>query len=452
MQTSMLLGLLLTRAAWRRRDRWTAGQIAGHQQAELQRLRSFAYRRSPFYRRHHAGLLTAPLSELPPVTKTDLMEHFGDVSTVKGVQLAAVERHLLELVENGGDPGAPWQGRWWTAATAGTTGRRGVFVWGRREWQTIIASYARANDWAGVGVDLRRPLRVAVVSSLVPTHQSAVVGATLSSRLVPTLRLDAADPIRVNTARLDAFRPDVLVGYASSLRALAAEQQDGRLQISPKAVFSASEALSREAEATMDRAWGAPPFDVYAATETAGIASPCTNRTRHLYEDLLIAEPVDQADHPVPAGTVGAKLLVTVLFSRTLPLIRYEISDRVAVGARGCPCGRAFSAVTQIEGRAEDVLDFSGSGDAVSVHPIVFHNALDPLAPAGWQIVQEPGQLRLLVVAEEGEVTPAAGAAVEAALRRAGVANVPVVVEQIPALRRTPLGKAPLITRRVEPR
>ena len=33
-------------------------------------------------------------------------------------------------------------------------------------------------------------------------------------------------------------------------------------------------------------------------------------------------------------GTFGAKVLVTVLFSRTLPLIRYEMSDRVALRGR----------------------------------------------------------------------------------------------------------------------
>ncbi len=48
----------------------------------------------------------------------------------------------------------------------------------------------------------------------------------------------------------------------------------------------------------------------------------------------MIVEPVDQGGMPVQPGTVGDRLLVTVLFSRTLPLIRYEISDRVGVECR----------------------------------------------------------------------------------------------------------------------
>jgi len=31
----------------------------------------------------------------------------------------------------------------------------------------------------------------------------------------------------------------------------------------------------------------------------------------HLYEDLVITEIVDKANRPVPAGVIGAKVLVT---------------------------------------------------------------------------------------------------------------------------------------------
>ncbi|WP_454300515.1 hypothetical protein [Salana multivorans] len=77
------------------------------------------------------------------------MEAFDDAVTVPGLRIADVEGHLRDLTEHGGDPGKPWRGRWWAAATAGTTGRRGVFVWDRAEWSAVLASYARANDWAG---------------------------------------------------------------------------------------------------------------------------------------------------------------------------------------------------------------------------------------------------------------------------------------------------------------
>jgi phenylacetate-CoA ligase len=194
------------------------------------------------------------------------------------------------------------------------------------------------------------------------------------------------------------------------------------------------------------------PFDVYAATETAGIASPCSFHRRHIYEDLVIVEPVDQGGVPVQPGTVGDHLLVTVLFSRTLPLIRYEMSDRVGVGGRGCPCGRSFALLTGIEGRVEDALLLPGLRGPVNVHPNVFHKVLDEVTRAGWQVIQEPSGLRVLLVG----LAPTASSevvhdALVSALGSAGVVGTFVNVQLVEAVERTPLGKAPLVRALKEP-
>lgn len=446
MDVRLISRVLSLRAAWRRRDHWDASRIDVHQQRALTQLRRAAYAGSEFYRRRHAGLHDAPLHQLPPVTKRDLMDHFDEAITTPDLNLADLENHLRSLTDNRGDPGVPWRGRWWAAATAGTTGRRGTFVWNRSEWATVLASYARANDWAGISAGPTRPLKMALVSSRVPTHQSAVVGASLRSGLVPTLRLDVTDPMDETVAALNRFQPRILVGYASALKPLAAEQRASRLHITPQAVMSASEVLTQHAAAEMEAAWGRAPFDVYAATETAGIASPCTYRNRHVYEDLLIIEPVDQDGNPVPAGTTGAKLLVTVLFSRTLPLIRYEMSDTIKLGGRGCPCGRSFTLMDDIEGRFEDVLHLPGTAGKVAIHPIVLHDILDHAALAGWQIIQEPAGLRVLIAGlTPGNTTEAVQTALNRALTESGVVTTAVNVHVVNQLERTALGKAPFV-------
>lgn len=421
-------------------------RIAAHQAHALQELRRAAYAGSEFYRRHQAGLHDAPLNQLPIVSKSDLMDHFDEAVTTPDVRISDLENHLRSLTERGGDPGVPWKGKWWAAATAGTTGRRGTFVWNRSEWGTVLASYARANDWAGISAGLTRPLKVALVSSRVPTHQSAVVGAALRSRLVPTLRLDVTEPTDETVAALNRFQPRVLVGYASALKPLAAEQHAGHLHISPQGVMSASEVLTPHTAAELEAAWGSAPFDVYAATETAGIASPCKYRNRHVYEDLLIIEPVDRDGNPVPPGTTGARLLVTVLFSRTLPLIRYEMSDTVRLGGRGCPCGRSFMLMEDIEGRIEDILHLPGRTGTVAVHPIVFHHVLDQAGLAGWQVIQEPGKLRVLLAGlTPGSSLEAVRTGMRTTLSEAGAIQTGVDVRIVDHLERTALGKAPFV-------
>ncbi len=110
------------------------------------------------------------------------------------------------------------------------------------------------------------------------------------------------DPLWETVAALNGFQPRLLLGYPSVLRPLAAEQRAGRLRIAPQSVMSASEVLSEQAAAEMDAVWGSAPFDVYAATETAGIASPCSFHNSHIYEDLVLVEPGDADGLPVESG------------------------------------------------------------------------------------------------------------------------------------------------------
>ena len=437
MDARAVMALLRARAVLASRDRWTRDELLAYQSHALAELRAFALARSPFYGEFHRGLEAAPLEALPVLTKATLMERFDELVTDRAVRLGDVEAHLASAGSTD-----LFRRRYRVAATSGTTGRRGVFLADRSEWTSILASYARANDWAGVPAGLRHRLRVAVVSSRNPSHQSSIVGATLASSIVPTLRLDAADPLQRTTEALDAFRPDSLVGYASILRVLADAQLAGRLTISPRAVMSASEVLTDETRARIRAAFGIEPFNVYAATETAGIASECAHHRLHRYEDLVIAEIVDDEHRPVPPGEFGAKLLVTVLFSRTQPLIRYELTDRVRASMEACPDGRPFALLDGIEGREEDVLHLHG----MSIHPNVLHSALEPVPVAAWQVVEELDGLLVLLAQPTEEVVDAdVATGVSAALQRAGADNVRVRVERVDTIPRTALGKAPLV-------
>jgi phenylacetate-CoA ligase len=216
-------------------------------------------------------------------------------------------------------------------------------------------------------------------------------------------------------------------------------------------VNSASEVLTGAARQLASPAWGVPPFDVYAATETGGIAAECAYHTGlHLFEDLVIAEVIDDDYRPVPAGRPGARLLATVLSSRTLPLIRFELTDRVRLSTERCPCGLPFRLVAAIEGRTDDMLTLPAvGGGTVAVHPVVFHQALDLLDAAGWQVRQDTDALRVLVAAPGRGVDPAGVQnRVTAALWHAGAAGPAVRVEVVDAIPAGAAGKRPLVVAR----
>lgn len=443
----MDLPLIARYLAWRGRlrthERWPRGHLLDLQRRRLAELRRHALDRSPFYRRFHAGFEDRPLGDLPILTKAELMTNFDELVTDRAVRLAEVEAHLAEI-----DGDVRFRGRYRVVATSGSTGLRGIFLSDPSEWAQVIASYSRAQEWAGIVPSPRNPVRLAVVSTTKPWHQSARVGASVKSPLAPTLRLDATEPLQQIVSALNEFAPESLVAYATMQRLLAEEQLAGRLRIAPRAAFSASEVLTPDTRDKIKEAWGIDPFNVYAATEPAGVASECEYHSGlHLYEDLVIPEIVDDRGEPVSPGEAGTRLLVTVLFSRTQPLIRYELSDSVVPSPRTCPCGRTFALIESIQGRFEDVIYLTAlDGGEVAVHPNVIHDVLDRLEVGEWQIVQEPDAIRLLV-ARPGLGFDGDGVVrtLNRAFREAGSLPPGVTWTAVDAIQRSGTGKALLI-------
>src|SRR5262245_52591669 len=231
------------RVLWRRRQlerssRWTRADLERHQRSRLDALRRFAVERSPFYRRFHAGLEQQPLQSLPVLTKAEMMEHFDDLVTDRAVRLADVEAFAAA----GGGSGL-FRDRYVVLATSGSTGRRGVFLYDRDEWLTALAMITRPMAWAGLSGGLRKPPRSAMIASATPWHYSTRISQSLASRLLPALRLSAAEPLSALVRQLNDWQPEVLAVYPSVLRQLAEEQIAGRLRVHLRSVATSGEVL-----------------------------------------------------------------------------------------------------------------------------------------------------------------------------------------------------------------
>lgn len=157
---------------------------------------------------------------------------------------------------------------------------------------------------------------------------------------------------------------------------------------------------------------------------------------------------VDEHNQPVGAGTFGAKVLVTVLFSRTQPLIRYEMSDSVAISTDTCACGRPFALLVGVQGRSEDTLRLpDGRGGTVDVRPNVFHRVLEGVEARGWQVVHGERKIRVLLAgAAPGVDTARLERDLRAALVELHADPPQVAVERVLEIPKTAMGKTPLIT------
>jgi phenylacetate-CoA ligase len=257
-------------------------------------------------------------------------------------------------------------------------------------------------------------------------------------------RLAVTTPLAQMVGELNSYRPEVILTYPTVAALLAEEQGQGRLRIEPSMLVLASEVLSEDVRRRIHDAWGIEPFEAYATTEAAIIASGSPERVGlHVCEDLLVLEVVDEEARPVPAGTPGYKVLVTSLVNRALPLIRYEISDSVTLADGPDPSGRPYGRVERVDGRNDDILQMPARGGGeLAVHP---HRLRAPFTylpdVLQYQVVEEPQCLRIRIVLRNGASveTPAL---VRAALARelddAGVIAPPIEVEPVAELERDP--------------
>lgn len=423
--------------------RWTRRELERNQLRRLTALRRFALERSPFYQRLHRGLEDEPLERLPILTKAVMMEHFDELVTDPAVRLRDVETFL-----RGSPDGRLYLGTYVVLSTSGSTGERGIFLFDRDEWLTVLAMVTRPMAWAGALSGWGWPPRTAVIASSTPWHYSARVGAAMATRLLPALRLDAGESLTTMVRRLNEWQPELLAVYPSVLKQLVDEQLAGRLHISLHTVASGAEVLTDDLRARVRHAWGIPVFDSYSTTEYTPVAAECSFGRKHLLEDGAIIEIVDDLGRPVEAGA-GGIVLLTVLDRRTQPLIRYEISDLVRTLAGSCECGRPFRLIESIDGRREEVLHFprrDGTEGSIAVHPTVFHRVLEAVPASGWQIRQEANGLTISLARPRGAgVCEQAASSVRSVLEQQGATVGEIRVQAVEMLQRGLTGKAPLI-------
>src|SRR4029453_16629420 len=159
-------------------------------------------------------------------------------------------------------------------------------------------------------------------------------------------------------------------------------------------------------------------------------------------EDACIYEVVDERNRPVPAGHQGDKVLVTNLYSRTQPFIRFEVTDLVTVSDQPCACGRTLRRITAIEGRSDDVLELPGrTGGTVRVHPIHLRSPLAGVpAVAQYQIAETAegldGTLALVASASAGVVSEQVRVMLAAKLDGLGVVPLAIRVQVVPQIAR----------------
>jgi phenylacetate-CoA ligase len=418
------------------RERWPRERLERFQQARLEALVRHAAERSPFWaERLPRGRVR--LDELPTLEKAEMMERFDDLVTDRRLRRDELLAHLDAI-----DRDELYLDEYRVMATSGSSGRKGVFVYDRSGWVDLLSQFMRYTEWVGTKPRLPR-LRVAAVGGASPTHMTQRVAASTDVGLHRILALPVTLPLPRLVAELNAFAPTNMNAYPSIASLLAEEQLAGRLRLELRGMSTSSEPLMPEVRDRIRSAFGVTPFNLYGTTEGLWGCDCSAHAGVHLFEDMCIAENVDDAGARVPDGVRGSRLLVTNLFNRAQPLIRFELTDLATLEPTPCPCGRTLRRLRSLEGRSADVIRIGG----IAIHRLRFGVLTADPDVREFQIVQQGERLRLRVAlaSEANGIPHRLQTALAERLREVGVAQPGIDVEVVDRLERGAGGKLPIV-------
>jgi phenylacetate-CoA ligase len=420
----------------RERPHWDGARLAAHQRDRLRALLARAIAQSPFHAQR-LGVIDpecfelADLARLPVMTKDQLMAGFDELATDRRLTRARVEHHLAASAQQP----SLLADRFVCLASGGGSGLRGIFVQTIDEYSEFVASFLRpvAAALAAFGGPPPGGVLVGIVGAASPVHASGF-GAAAGANGYPvrTVSAPATLPLAELVQRLNAAQPLILQGHTTKLALLAEEKRVGNLRITPVSVTAMGELLTDADRAAISAAFGVPPVNQFTCTEGLAGQSDPGGTVLSFASDMCITELVDENNEPVPDGTPSAKVLVTNLYNQTLPLIRYELTDRFT--RHPADPGHGHLRAT-VEGRADDTLHFG----TVAIDPLTIRTVMVRTpAVLEYQVRQTGNGIDVAVVAR-GQLNRAAlTAALKHSLVAAGLPHPHVHVGCVADIQRHP--------------
>ena len=181
--------------------------------------------------------------------------------------------------------------------------------------------------------------------------------------------------------KLKKLKADSLNCYPSFLNHLARINDGLRF----KRIYCGGEVLTEKTRKAAEESFSCKVFNRYGSMETSWFAWECEKGSMHIQADQFVVEIVDGSGKPAKSGNI----LVTPLWRRTMPFIRYALGDRASWGSR-CTCGRSLPTLKSIEGRLDDAIILP-SGKVRSARSINLMDEFDEII--SYRIIQEKKDL-----------------------------------------------------------
>jgi len=251
-------------------------------------------------------------------------------------------------------------------ASSGTTGKRKILAYTRRDIETWKTMLARCYELAGLTEEDR--VQIAVGYGL----WTAGAGFQLGCEHFGAMALPLGPGnLEIQLQFLTDLKPTCLCSTASMALLLAEEAEKHNLQehIALRTVIFGAEPHTPKMRSRVQEVFGLEDtFDIPGLTELFGPGTglECSLHTGlHYWADLFLLEIIDPNTlQPAEPGEVG-EMVVTTLNKEAAPLIRYRTRDLSRLVPGRCQCGLELPRHDRILGRSDDMFIFRG----VNIYP-----------------------------------------------------------------------------------
>jgi phenylacetate-CoA ligase len=366
-------------------------ELEAYRDARLRSLLVHAYERVPYYRklfdrhrlhpRHIRGAVDLGL--IPITTKQDLRGLPVDRVLASGLD----PRRLLS-VRTSGSTGEPF------------TIRR---TWLEDKRQYLLRLRALQSFGMRIG-DCR--VSVGVVRPGDPNDRKVIGRALRAFGIHRSIRLDGLEEPEIVAARLRQLRPAVITGMPGMLCRVADHlASSAGPAVRPRLLVVGGETLTPVMQRRLRQGFDAPVRQLYGSHEFPLLGWECSVSGQfHTCDDGLILE-VLRDGQPANPGEQG-EVVATNLNAFAMPFIRYRLGDIVTCGNERCGCGRPFSTIRDIQGRAIDSFTLP---DGRVIHPYQILTSLMADADTWirqYQLLQERrDRIVLRVIPVDGQVS-----------------------------------------------
>lgn len=435
-----------------RRVQWLSpDELLARSQKRLQSLLNHAAENVPFYRNFYRQLglrsnqlrTVADLQSLPIFTKTDYRQ--GETESFWATNIKAEFRVQRK--------------------TSGSTGEPFHFSLDRRALPIIFASHLFYDSWHGLQPFDRYIRIVAPAAAQPPLPSNSSVAVKSRGALTSTLQniyegwtQEKISLWDVNAEqaeniwrRIEAFRPKFVMGYTSTLAAVADQllNRDLRLSFDVLGVITIAETLTPNRRRLIEDYFAAPIINRYGLREFGSWSAqscPVSPDRFHLNTELVVCEILGPDGTPCASGKSG-RVVLTDLRNFARPFIRYDTGDMAAACAEVCPCGRGFPLLGPIEGRSLECVRTPSGGEispAILGHFLfVYNNHLETVRH--YQLIQETANRVVLLIVPGNGWDEQSRVRLQSDLKQLMGERMEVDVQVVPEIPAEQSGKRPII-------